>query len=158
VIVSPRLDDLRDALVDAQAALDALSEDPADEPAGAGYFADADTSGVNTAIEQISSHDGEITVFVGAGVSKEAGLPSWNELVERLLQAAVDDRLSDRQVSEWLRRTLAEGPLAAAAIAKALHGEDDDAFKISLRDALYAPFGPRAYGPGALARQIAAAG
>jgi hypothetical protein len=99
VVVSSRLDDLRQALVHAQSAVDALADEPRAEPAGAGYFADAHASGVDDAIEQIAGHRGEITVFVGAGVSKEAGLPSWNELVERLLQAAADGDLTDRQVT-----------------------------------------------------------
>jgi hypothetical protein len=133
-----------------------MAEEATANPAGAGYFADAESSGVQDAIEQIAAHDGTITVFVGAGVSMEAGLPSWNDLVERLLRVTADDGLDERQLAGWLRRTQAEGLLAAAAIAKALHGEDEDAFKIALRDALYAPFGPRAYGPGAPAGQIAA--
>lgn len=129
--------------------------DPLEEPDGAGYFADAATSGVQAAIEQIAAHDGEITLFAGAGVSMEAGLPSWTELVKRLLLATAGGELSDEQISLWLERTLAEGPLAAAAIAKALHGDERE-FEIALREALYAPFDPREYGPGALAGQIAA--
>jgi hypothetical protein len=155
-LVSSLLDTLKEALLRAQSAVDSMAEEPTAEPAGAGYFADAESSGVQDAIEQIAAHDGAITVFVGAGVSMEAGLPSWNDLVERLLRVTADDGLDEHQLAEWLRRTQTEGPLAAAAIAKALHGEDEDAFKIALRDALYAPFGPREYGPGALAGQIAA--
>lgn len=154
--MSSHLDLLNEALARAQRAARALAQDVLAGSSGAGYFADAATSGLQDAIERIAAHDGDITVFVGAGVSMEAGLPSWNALVQRLLVASADDTLNAAQLEEWRERTLAEGPLAAAAIAKALHGDDEGAFELALRDALYAPFDARAYGPGALAGQIAA--
>jgi hypothetical protein len=147
--------ELISTLSQAQSLAERLSEGPADEPPGAGYLADADTSGVHAAIDAIARHEGDISIFVGAGVSMEAGLPSWEQLVTRLLRAVVAEQLDASQLDLWLRRTLAEGPLAAAAIAKALHGGDEDKFRIALRDALYAPYGPDAYGPAALAGQIA---
>jgi hypothetical protein len=110
---------------------------------------------VQDAVDAIAAHDGDITIFAGAGVSMEAGLPSWNALVARLLRAVAAEELDADQLDLWVARTLAEGPLAAAAVAKALHG-DEDAFKVAVREALYAPYGPRAYGPGALAGEIAA--
>ena len=67
-----RLEALRHALSRAQSAADALAEDPHAELGGVGYFADAAESGLQDAIEQIAAHEGEITVFVGAGVSQEA--------------------------------------------------------------------------------------
>jgi SIR2-like domain len=152
VLVASRLDALKGALLRAQMAADAIGDEPVDEPEGLGYFAG---TGLQDVIDKIAEHEGDITVFAGAGVSMEAGLPSWNTLITRLLVATADEQLDDDQLDLWVKRTLAEGPLAAAAIAKALHG-DEDAFKVALREALYYPFDPRAYGPGALAGQIAA--
>jgi hypothetical protein len=147
--------ELVNVLSRAQSLAEGLSDSAIDEPPGAGYLAGADTSGVQEAIEAIAQHEGDVSVFVGAGVSMEAGLPSWQELVTRLLRAVGEEDLDGSQLDLWLARTLTEGPLAAAAIAKALHGGDDAWFRIALREALYAPYGPDAYGPGALAGQIA---
>jgi hypothetical protein len=154
--VPSHADALKETLLRAQELARAVGEGPEPEPAGAGYFADAATSGVQDAIDTIAAHDGDISVFVGAGVSREAGLPLWNDLVARLLRTVAADELDAVQLGGWVAGTLAEGPLAAAAVAKALHGDNEDAFKIAVRDALYEPYGPRAYGPGALAEQIAA--
>jgi hypothetical protein len=61
----------------------------------------------------------------------EAGLPSWTQLIERLLRSVAADELDEHHRDEWVRRTLAEGPLAAAAVAKALHGGDEGRFAVA---------------------------
>jgi len=92
-------------------------------------------------------------MFVGAGVSTEAQLPPWNELVRRLLNEAGGDLAEDDR-ELWMAATIAEGPLAAAAIARAFRPDELD-FRRALRAALYAGRRPGDVKPGALAGQIA---
>jgi SIR2-like domain len=149
---SDELARLRALLADAATVADRVGDDAYPEPAGAGYFADAATSGIEKAIAAISKYDGEITMFVGAGVSMEAELPSWNTLVRKLL---IDARKGEdgALLEAWAETVLQEGPLAAAAVAEALY-RDEGVFRRALRDALYER-APSAYVPGALASQIA---
>ncbi|HTA14510.1 MAG TPA: SIR2 family protein, partial [Solirubrobacteraceae bacterium] len=129
-----------------------VGDDQQAEPKGAGYFADASTSGIEDAIRQVAAHEGEITMFVGAGVSMEAELPSWHELVRKLLVRS-RPRADQQLLDAWADRVLEEGPLAAASVAQALY-KDDRAFRRALRQALYQrDFA--SYAPGALAGQIA---
>ena len=150
---STDLERLRGLLRDAAEAAEALGDEPRPEPAGVGYFADAE-GGLADAVEEIATHDGDISMFVGAGVSMEAGLPSWNALVRALLDHVADD-LDAEHREQWIDTTLShEGPLAAAAIAKALQPEEAE-FRRSLRSALYGARRPGDYLPAALAQQIA---
>lgn len=144
---------LRALLEDATAAATELGDDARPEPEGVGYFADAAGSGVANAITEIAAHSGEITMFVGAGVSMEAELPSWNALVRELLVGASRAGDEEDAVSAWADTVLQEGPLAAAAVAESLY-PDDATFRRALRDVLYAR-DPSTYVPGALAGQIA---
>lgn len=83
-----------------------------------------------------------LTIFVGAGVGTEIGLPDWPQLVRRLLADAVagpKKRAWDRPLSADNREIVdllleRESLLSAATIAKALLGRR---FKDSLRRALY---------------------
>lgn len=144
---------LRELLAKALAAAGELGDDARPEPEGAGYFADADVGGITVAIEQIAGFTGEITMFVGAGVSMEAELPPWNALVRKLLIRAKSAETDGGAVETWATTVLEEGPLAAAAVAESLY-DDDGAFRRALREALYAR-DPATYVPGALAGQIA---
>src|SRR5947209_2306030 len=109
---------LRALLGDAAALASSLGDEARPEPSGVGYFADAESRGIERAITEIAAHPGEITMFVGAGVSMEAELPSWNTLVRKLLIGArVGD--DDDAVTAWADAVLEEGPLAAAAVAEA---------------------------------------
>jgi hypothetical protein len=84
-----------------------------------------------------------LTVFVGAGSSMEVGLPSWVELIGRLLRriASGDLGLSAEQVSAYCEGALREsgGVLGAASIIRdhfaepAYAGNSDD----FIRQALY---------------------
>jgi hypothetical protein len=132
-----------------------IGDEPILEPAGAGYFSGANEGGLEDAIEVIAGHQGNITMFVGAGVSTEAELPSWDDLVRALLEeTAVARELSDEDRELWMQATIAQGPLAAAAIARA-HHPDEVAFRRALRAALYGGRSPAEFLPGALAGQIA---
>ena len=125
--MSSQLQEVRRLLNEAAERAALLGEEPKEEPAGTGYFVEDGSQGLDAAIEAIAGHDGDITLFVGAGVSTEAQLPSW---------------------------AVAEGPLAAAAIARALRPSDTE-FRRALRDALYDERHPGDFVPGALAQQIA---
>jgi SIR2-like domain len=152
VMPSAELERLRRLLDDARAAAQEVGDETRSEPAGTGYFADAGASGIAKAIETVAAHEGEVTLFVGAGVSMEAELPSWSVLVRRLLLGAKRDEDEDA-ITQWADQVLREGPLAAASVAASLYG-DELAFRRALRDALYAGE-PSRYAPGALAGQIA---
>jgi hypothetical protein len=146
---------VRRLLREAGEAAQSMGDEPIVEPPGEGYFSSATDGGLEAAIHAIAEHKGDITMFVGAGVSTESELPSWEELVRALLtDADVAKGLSDEDRELWIRGTIAQGPLAAAAIARA-HHDDELAFRRALRTALYGGRPPGDYLPGALAGQIA---
>jgi hypothetical protein len=100
----------------------------------------------------------KLSLLVGAGASMEAGLPSWNALVERLLVRAAEDAqllpAGDAEARKlWLEDAGRDGPLGAAAMVDALAGERRDEW---VPDALYGASGPASFYPGPIARQIAA--
>lgn len=70
----------------------------------------------------------KLAVFVGAGVSAEAGIPAWPELITRLLHeaAAREETFGDDDERDaWVKRILAtELPPAAAAIAEIILGDE----------------------------------
>lgn len=99
-------------------------------------------------------------IFVGAGVSIEAGLPSWNTLIKRLLESIsietnafrkATDELGgsiDSLPSQFANRTIAAlGPLGAGAIIKAHLGA---AYQSKVKAALYLDVDVPAPGPTAL--------
>jgi NAD-dependent SIR2 family protein deacetylase len=152
-VADPGILRLRALLKDAGALARDLGDEARPEPRGVGYFADAGPSGIANAISEIAAHTGEITMFVGAGVSMEAELPSWNALVRKLLIGTRRAGDEDDAVAAWADTVLEEGPLAAAAVAEALF-PDVASFRRALRDAVYER-DPDSYVPGALAGQIA---
>lgn len=139
-------------LLDEAASTARLLTDPRPEPAGVGYLDDPDGD-LARAIDTVARHEGPITVFAGAGVSMEAGLPSWRDLVGRLLEDLGAD-LPDEDRAIWVDEILREGPLAAAATARALHS-DDAGFRRALRRALYGDRPAGAFAPETLARALA---
>lgn len=154
-VAGEELEKLRRLLREAEDSARRLGDEPEEEPDGVGYFSAASTSGLADAIDSISSHDEQITMFVGAGVSAEAELPSWERLVRTLLdETEIATNLSAEDRRLWTAATIAQGPLAAAAIARAQH-PDDLAFRQALRSALYGGRAPSSYLPGALGGQIA---
>ncbi|WP_027006900.1 SIR2 family protein [Conexibacter woesei] len=95
-----------------------------------------------------------LTVVVGAGVSAEAGLPTWNRLVSDLLDRAGRERLAlsdDGARATWIAKILGgESPLGAAAMAEALAGDD---LANWIPEALYGADAAR-FAPGPIARQL----
>lgn len=107
-------------------------------------------SNADEVIDQLANAD-DLTFVVGAGVSMECGLPSWNGLVEGLLKrVARGDGLSGDDIDAFVDWTMREGPTAAAGMARARLPEDD--FTEALRDELYG--GSVVFAPGATAQAI----
>lgn len=98
----------------------------------------------------------KVTLIVGAGASMEASLPSWRELVERLLRrvAQADSGLKDRESeAAWVARTIAsEGLLGAAAIVEAMA---QGSLQTLLPQELYGSAGAAAIEPGPIACEVA---
>jgi hypothetical protein len=146
---------IRRLLREAGESAEQIGDEPIREPLGAGYFSVAGGGGLEEAIDVIARHEGDVTMFVGAGVSTESELPSWNDLVRALLSDTdIARELSDEDRELWIQATIAQGPLAAAAIARA-HHSDELSFRRALRAALYDGRSPEEFLPGALAGQIA---
>jgi SIR2-like domain len=118
-------------------------------------FASLDTPQATNLISRFSEAE-DVTLIVGAGASVEASLPTWQELVERLLRriARADRRLrSAESETAWVARTVeSEGLLGAAAIVEAM--AENDLAKL-LPEALYGPKGAGAVEPGPIAHQVA---
>lgn len=98
-----------------------------------------------------------LSLVVGAGASVEAVLPSWSQLIERLLGRAARalPRLSTaKQRSEWIQETVRkDGYLGAAAVVEALSGGNLQSWLI---EALFGKGGPGSFEPGPIAAQLAA--
>jgi len=149
------IDTIKRLLREAGESAEQIGDEPIREPSGAGYFSTSGAGGLEEAIEAIARHEGNITMFVGAGVSTESELPSWTDLVRVLLSdTEIARELSEEDQELWIQATISQGPLAAAAIARA-HHPDELSFRKALRAALYDGWPPEKFFPGALAKQIA---
>ena len=80
-------------------------------------------------VELVERYCNPLTLIVGSGASVEAGLPNWNELIERLLRLVAERYLSDTlrsddQVEGWIEETMREESLiGAAAIIQSFAGD-----------------------------------
>jgi SIR2-like domain len=90
-------------------------------------FASFKSTDVQDGLKLLATAD-QLAVFVGAGVSAEAGLPRWPELVKHLLFAASEKLphfADDKERRSWVARTmLTELPPGAAGIAETLLKDD----------------------------------
>jgi hypothetical protein len=104
-----------------------------------------------------ASEPPKVSLLVGAGASMEAGLPSWNALIDRLLiRGAEKEALlpSDDEKAQrlWLNDASRDGPFGAAAMVDALAGDERDGWVV---EALYGDGGAASFFPGPIARQVA---
>lgn len=115
----------------------------------------------------------KMMIFAGAGISVEAGLPTWERLAQRLLRrAAIQGRYFDAgigdaggerdrtiEIERWVEETLRrESLMRAASLAEELLGGD---LPTILTEELYkndldpSKTSPHDYEPGPIAREIA---
>jgi hypothetical protein len=118
-------------------------------------FASFAGSDVDAVVQRFAGSK-RVTLIVGAGASMEVLLPSWRELLRRLLQtvAADDAALTTAEAeAEWVDLTLnAEDLLAAGAVVEVMAADELDEL---LPEQLYAPDGPNSFEPGPIAHQVA---
>jgi hypothetical protein len=98
----------------------------------------------------------DVTLLVGAGASMEADLPSWAELVEKLLMTVAESRaeLSTPETkAQWVEQTLERDDLlGAGAVVEVMANTSLDEL---VPEKLYGPGGPADVAPGEIAGQVA---
>ncbi len=109
----------------------------------------------SAAIERLSASP-QLTFVVGAGASMEALLPSWPNLLRRLLRQVAEEHPTletEIERATWVDRTIGdEDLLAAGAIVEALA---EGGLEPILTDALFGEGGPASFEPGPIAHQVA---
>lgn len=86
---------------------------------------------------------GNLTLVLGAGISSDYKLPSWNELLKRLLVRSLDNTPSKKSdaVASLFNDVFGPNSLIAARYLKlSLSNESKEDFNSQIRDALYAEY------------------
>lgn len=145
------LEELRRTIARASDLSETLGDEPR-EPAWQGRY--LDSAELLDAIDRIARHEGDLTVIVGAGASIEADLPSWPELVTRLLRGVADREFAATVRERWVELIGGESLTTAAAVVEALSGDAEE-YVERIRTALYGRRPTTTYQPQALAQQVA---
>jgi SIR2-like domain len=96
--------------------------------------------------------NGNLSLFLGAGLSILYGLPNWSDLVTALLLTEAGSRFKDFQphyqyaFALWLTDTVGFGPTSLARVVKynlRRHNQTNRSFHQAIKDALYANYQPR---------------
>lgn len=88
---------------------------------------------------QETYNDGNLTLFCGAGISYDAGIPTWNTLLKSLLKAVYDGSNHDipdidTRLANLFQKRINVSPLILAQYLKTLLGKK---FTSTVRDTLY---------------------
>lgn len=83
-------------------------------------------------------HSGKNTLFIGAGVSSSAGLPSWNTLLHSMIEQSSQGNDSEHY-SENLDRDSDNSSIIKGRYIKMLYNNDDNEFITSIKTALSVP-------------------
>lgn len=85
-----------------------------------------------------SYNNGNLTLFCGAGISYDAGIPTWNTLLKSLLKAVYSDNHDvpdlDTRLANLFQKRINVSPLILAQYLKTLLGKK---FTTTVRDTLY---------------------
>ncbi|KEZ94557.1 SIR2 family protein [Nonlabens ulvanivorans] len=83
----------------------------------------------------------EIILMLGAGASKDAGVPSWNELLKKLNLSIINEKISDKltiaekdEIADELVSIQNGAPIVSASYIRSALGEN---FKNEIKKALY---------------------
>lgn len=93
----------------------------------------------NAIIRKIRRHykDESLVLVLGAGISLDYGLPSWSELLQRVLSKIIENNNNSNQVSLLFNAVLGPNPLITARYLKLNFNDTQKSFECAIRDALY---------------------
>ncbi len=106
-------------------------------------FTETDKTNIDTYKYQIrnlnqSFHKGDLSLFCGAGISFDAGIPTWNKLLKSLLKEIYSNNSNipdmDIRLANIFQNRINVSPLILAQYLKLLLGKK---FKETVRDSLY---------------------
>ena len=82
-----------------------------------------------------SFHSGKNTLFLGAGVSSSAGLPSWNKLLQSMIEQS-SQCYNSEDYSNNLNKDSDNSSIIKGRYIKMLYNNDDNNFVTSIKNAL----------------------